>query len=69
LDIHLKAIAIDDRLSENLGGSGPLQDAALHQMRHVVPGDDAAHVIDAGHVAVRERDGARIAVLGDEYAG
>jgi len=38
-------------------------------MRHVVPGDDAAHVVDAGHVAIRERDRARIAVLGDEHAG
>lgn len=38
-------------------------------MRHVVSGDDTAHVVDAGHVAVREGDGAGIAVLGGEYAG
>jgi len=38
-------------------------------MRHVVPGDDAAHVVDAGHVTVREGDGAGIAVFGGEYTG
>jgi len=38
-------------------------------MRHVIPGDDAAHVVDAGHVAVRQRHCAGIAILGDEHAG
>lgn len=38
-------------------------------MRHVVPGDDAAHVVNAGHVAVRKGDSAGIAVLGGEHAG
>lgn len=38
-------------------------------MRHVIPGDDAAHVVDAGHVAVRQRHCTGIAILGDEHAG
>lgn len=69
LGIHLNAITVDRRLPKRPGGLGPLNDSALHQMRHVVPGDDAAHVVDAGHVAVREGDGAGIAVLGGEHAG
>lgn len=69
MDIHLNAVAIDRRLSQGLGGPGPLHDAALRQMRHVIPGDDAAHVVDAGHVAIRERHGAGIAIFGDQHAG
>lgn len=38
-------------------------------MRHPVPGDDATHVVNASHVAVRERDQAGIAVLRGEHAG
>jgi len=69
LSIHLNAVTVDRRLSQGSGGLGPLNNPALHQMRHVVSGDDAAHVVDAGHVTVREGDGARIAVFGGEYAG
>lgn len=69
LGIHLNAVTVDRRLPKGSGGLGPLNDSALHQMRHVVSGDDAAHVVDAGHVAVRESDRAGIAVFGDEYAG
>lgn len=69
MDIHLNAVAIDRGLSEGPSGPGPLHDTALDQMRHVVPGDDAAHVLDAGHVAVRERHGAGIAILSREDAG
>lgn len=69
MDIHLNAVAIDRRLSEGPGGPGPLHDAAFYQMRHVIPGDDAAHVVNAGHVAVRKRHGTGIAILGDKDAG
>lgn len=68
-NIHLNAVTVDRRVPKGSGGLGPLNDPALHQMRHVVSGDDAAHVVDAGHVAVREGDGARTAVFGGEHAG
>lgn len=69
LGIHLNAVTVDCRLPKGSGGLGPLNDSALHQMRHVVSSDDATHVVNAGHVAVREGDGAGIAVLGGEHAG
>lgn len=69
LGIHLNAVTVDRRLPKGSGGLGPLNDPALRQMRHVVSGDDATHIVDAGHVAVREGDGAGIAVLGGEHAG
>lgn len=47
---------------------GPLNDAALDELCHAVLRDDAPDVLHAGHVAVRQRDAAWIAIFGGDHA-
>lgn len=74
---HLDSEAHRIRVRKRSGRSGcpdysssfvPSKDAALDEIGHLVPSNDASNVLHAGRVTVRECDAARAAVLGSDQA-